>query len=229
MIAASRQRMTPIKTILAIASLALLGVVMGLGINAFRGGQAMPGAVERMPVTINNLRLNVPRDFFRGGTPPRTGTSERIDLLALFPEMSSAGVPPATTMALTAQDPRRLVFIAVLRGDGVLDPSERPQELYGRFLEPDTWQNPGGLLLRRFEAGSPYEDEELFIAPPDGRVFAARCRKPGKGTESIGEACLWRFRQAGADVQIRFSVDLLPQWEPMAMGVGRLLETWTAK
>jgi hypothetical protein len=168
-------------------------------------------------------------DFFRGGAPPRTGTSERIDLLALFPEMSAAGIPPATTTALTAQDPRRLVFIAVLRGDGVLDPSERPQELYGRFLEPDTWQNPGGLLLRRFEAGSPYEDEELFIAPPDGRVFAARCRKPGKGTENIGEACLWRFRQAGADVQVRFSVDLLPQWEPMATGVGRLLGAWAAK
>ncbi len=210
-------------------TLALVGVVMGLGINAFRGVRTVPSAVEKVPVTINNLRLAVPMDFFRGGAPSRTGTSERIDLLAVFPEMSAAGIPPATTTALTAQDPRRLVFIAILRGDGVLDPSERPHELYGRFLEPDTWQNPGGLLLRRFEAGSPYEDEELFIAPPDGRVFAARCRKPGKSTESIGESCLWRFRQAGADVQVRFSVDLLPQWELMAMGVGRLLQAWAAK
>ncbi len=221
--------MTPIRTILAIVSLALLGVVMGLAINAFRGGRTVAGTAEKVPVTINNLRLNVPMDFFRGGAPPRPGTSERIDLLTLFPDMRPAGVPPATTTALTALDPRRLVFIAILRGDGVLDPSERPQELYGRFLEPDTWQNPGGLLLRRFEAGSPYEDEELFIAPPDGRVFAARCRKPGKGAEGIGEACLWRFRQAGADIQVRFSVDLLPQWEAMAMGVGRLVETWAAK
>jgi hypothetical protein len=221
--------MTPIRTILAIVALALVGVVMGLGINAFRSRKTVPEAAEIVPVTINNLRLNVPMVFFRGGAPPRTGTSERVDIVALFPEMSPAGVPPATTTALTAQDPRRLIFVAVLRGDGVLDPSERPQELYGRFLEPDTWQNPGGLLLRRFEAGSPYEDEELFIAPPDGRVFAARCRKPGKGTESIGEACLWRFRQAGADVQVRFSVDLLPQWEAMAMGVGRLLEGWASK
>jgi hypothetical protein len=221
--------MTPIKTIIAIATLALLGVVLGLGINAHRAGQAITGATELVPVTINSLRLNVPIAFFRGGSTLRAGISERIDLVVLFPEMAPAGVPPATTTALTAQDPRRLVFIAVLRGDGVLDPSERPQELYGRFLEPDTWQNPGGLLLRRFEAGSPYEDEELFIAPPDGRVFAARCRKPGKATEGIGEACLWRFRQTGADVQVRFSVDLLPQWEAMAMGVGRLLETWAAK
>jgi hypothetical protein len=111
----------------------------------------------------------------------------------------------------------------------VLDPSERPQELYGRFLEPDTWESPGGLLLRRFEAGSPYEDEELFIAPPDGRAFSARCRKPGKATEAIGDACLWRFRQSGADVQVRFTVDLLPQWETMATGVGKLLERWTAR
>jgi hypothetical protein len=182
-----------------------------------------------VPVTINNLRLTIPMDFLRGGAPSRIGTSERVDVITQFPEMSPAGIPPATTTGLKAQDSRQLVFIAILRGDGVLDPSERPQELYGRFLEPDTWQNPGGLLLRRFEAGSPYEDEELFIAPPDGRVFAARCRKPGKGAESIGEACLWRFRQAGADVQVRFSVDILPQWEVMAMDVRRLLETWAVK
>jgi hypothetical protein len=221
--------MPPLKTILMIAGLALAGVGVGLGINAFRGGHVLPGTAENIPVTINSLRLTVPQDFFRGGTLPRGGTGERIDLVARFPDMIAAGIPPSTTTVLAAQDPRMLVFIAVLRGDGVLDPSERPQELYGRFLEPDTWENPGGLLLRRFEAGSPYEDEELFIAPPDGRAFSARCRKPGKATESIGDACLWRFRQSGADIQVRFSVELLPQWEAMAFGVAKLLERWTAR
>ncbi len=221
--------MPPLKTALIIVGLAVAGVGMGLVVNALRSGAVAPGATEIVPVTINNLRLAIPQDYLRGGTLPRGGTSERIDLVTRFPSMMAAGIPPATTTEMAAHDPRTLVFVAVLRGDGVLDPSERPQELYGRFLEPDTWENPGGLLLRRFEAGSPYEDEELFIAPPDGRAFSARCRKPGKATEAIGEACLWRFRQAGADVQVRFSVDLLPQWEAMAMGVGRLLERWTAQ
>jgi hypothetical protein len=221
--------MPPFKKLLVVVILALAGVGIGLGVNGWRDGGLTGDATTPVPVTINALRLTVPAGFFRGGAPARSGTSERIDLVVQFPEMTAAGIPPATTTALAAQDPRRLVFVAILRGDGVLDPSERPQELYGRFLEPDTWQNPGGLLLRRFEAGSPYEDEELFMAPPDGRVFAARCRKPGKGTEGIGEACLWRFRQAGADVQVRFAVELLPQWEAMAMGLGRLLQTWAAR
>jgi hypothetical protein len=221
--------MTAIRTLTAITALALCGVAAGLGINALLGKASRSAAGELTPVTINNLRLNVPSGFFRGGAAPRTGTSERIDLVLRHPEMQPAGAPPSTTRALAASDPRQLVFLSIVRGDGALDPADRPQELYGRFLEPDTWQNPGGLLLRRFEAGSPYEDEELFIAPPDGRVFAARCRKSGKGGEPIGEACVWRFRQQGADLVVRFSPDLLPQWEAMALGLGRTLEEWKAR
>ncbi|MFM9974721.1 MAG: hypothetical protein ACKVON_09145, partial [Beijerinckiaceae bacterium] len=94
------------------------------------------------------------------------------------------------------------------------------------FLDPFTFENPGGLLMKRFVADSPYADEDLFIAPPDGRVFAARCRKPGKGANEDGEACIWRFRQSGADVQLRFSTALLPQWEDMALGIATLLKKW---
>jgi hypothetical protein len=112
------------------------------------------------------------------------------------------------------------VFIALLREDGAMDPSQRVTEIYGRFLEPDIWNNPGGLLLRRFTPESPYHDEELFISPPEGREFSARCRKPG-ASQLIGEMCVWRYRDAGVDVQVRFAPDLLPQWEALMSGVRR--------
>ena len=46
-----------------------------------------------------------------------------------------------------------------------------------RFLEPDGWSHPGGLIARAFQAGSPFEGQELYFVAPEGRVFAARCAK----------------------------------------------------
>jgi hypothetical protein len=221
--------MSAAKTLCVIILLALLGAGTGFAIYSLTSSHQGSRSLEVVPVTIDQLRLNIPQNFLRGGSVSSTDTSERVDIIIRFPEMVAAGIPPTTTTDMVALNPRHLLFLAILRGDGILDPAERPNELYGRFLEPDTWQNPGGLLLRRFESSSPYGDEELFLAPPDGRVFAARCRKPGKSTESIGEACVWRFRQNGADIQLRFSPDLLPQWETMAMGIGTLLKQWSGK
>ena len=220
-------------TMIAIAlAIAVTGVGTGMGINRMLR-QAPPAGDESIagsppvPIAVAQLKLNVPTAYFRGGQPPGAGLGERFDLVMRYPTMAPAGVPPKTAKALASQNPRDLVFLAILRGDGILDPADRPQDLYGRFLERDTWQNPGGLLLRRFAPDSPYADEELFIAPPDGRVFSARCPKPVAPTES--GACIWRFRQSGADIQVRFSADLLPQWESMAFGIGRILEEWNAR
>jgi hypothetical protein len=222
---------------LAVIGTALLIVIAGIGIGAGinRLLRPPPQMVEGItvvgppaPVTIAQLKLNIPMAYFRGGQPPAMGMGERADLVIQYPTMAAAGMPAKTTASLASQNPRDLIFIAILRGDGILDPADRPQDLYGRFLERDTWQNPGGLLLRRFAADSPYADEELFIAPPDGRVFSARCPKPLARTELSLEGCIWRFRQSGADIQVRFSADLLPQWETMAFGIARLLEAWKA-
>ncbi len=213
--------------------IALTGVGIGFGINwmlqpAMQTREESIGNGPLVPITVAQLKLNIPAAYFRGGHPPATGLAERVDLVIRQPTMAAAGAPAMTTAALANQSPRDLIFLAILRGDGILDPADRPQDLYGRFLERDTWQNPGGLLLRRFAPDSPYADEELFIAPPDGRVFAARCLKPGARADSGFESCIWRFRQSGADIQVRFSADLLPQWESMAFGIRRLLEGWKA-
>jgi hypothetical protein len=223
--------MTPFKTLVLVSLLALLGIGAGIAVLSLSLSGPESRKLDIVPISIEGLRLNVPQGFLRGGTVPSSGMSERADLVIRFPEMTAAGIPPAKPA--DAADPRLLLFLAILRNDGILDPADRIQDLYGRFLDPFTFENPGGLLMRRFVADSPYADEDLFIAPPDGRVFAARCRKPGKGadksSEAQSEACIWRFRQSGADVQLRFSPTLLPQWEDMAMGVATLLKDWEAK
>jgi hypothetical protein len=229
--------MSPFKTLLLVITLILLALGSAIGLYSLLGSDRGSGKLDIIPVTIEHLRLSIPRQFFRSGYSAPGSASERADLILLFPEMIAAGQPP--DKAADAPDPRLLVFASIQRNDGVIDPAERVQDLYGRFLESTTFDNPGGLLMKRFIADSPYADEELFIAPPDGRIFSARCRKPEKpasaqapkseGTSQIGEACLWRFRQSGADIHIRFSPELLPHWEEMATGIGTRLKEWETR
>jgi hypothetical protein len=224
-----RIAMTPVRILMAVLLLAMAGAGAGVVIFTLtRPADDAAGAVRIVPVTIEGLRLSVPAGYFRSGVVPRGAMAERIDLVFEFPDMK----PVASRSPVSGHQEQlhqRQVFMAIMRSDGVIDPAERPQELYGRFLEPDVWDNPGGLMMRRFAPDSPYSDEELFLAPPDGRRFSARCRKPVKAAEDIGEACLWRFRQAGADVQVRFTPDLLTQWEVLEGGVKRLLVAWAGR
>jgi hypothetical protein len=212
-----------------IATIALLLVCGGAGISLFwllRDPAAR--SLDVIPYSIDNLRLAVPQAYLRPGQPTRAGSVDRLDAVAAFPDMRAAGTAATPEAAYEKRGNNRMVFVSVQKNDGAPDPADRPQQIYGRFLEPDTWDSPGGLVMRRFTANSPYADEELFIAP-DSRQFSARCRKKAQGAEAIGETCIWRFRRSGADVQIRFSPDLLAEWEALAYGVGALLESWTPR
>jgi hypothetical protein len=102
-----------------------------------------------------------------------------------------------------------------------LDPQERPSKLYARFLTPEALEGPGGLVLRQFEAESPYESEELLLSPPDGRAFFARCPKAQIGAP--GEECLSLFRDGVIDVELRYPRELLEHWETLFDGARDLL------
>jgi hypothetical protein len=209
--------MAVFRLVLMVLALALVGACMGVVMFWWTQRPAAT-AVEPIAVSVGRLRFAIPPAYVRDGALPRPGDQERVDLALRFPEM--------TPVERSGTGP--VLYVALLREDGVVDPSARVTEIYGRFLEPDIWQNPGGLLLRRFAATSPYGDEELFISPPDGGAFSARCRKPQAGgrTGDIGEGCIWRFRIGGADVQVRFAPDLLPQWEAIVSGTRGKVTEW---
>jgi hypothetical protein len=76
--------------------------------------------------------------------------------------------------------------------------------------------------MRRFEPGSPYELELLYLAPPEGRDFFARC--PRRDAGFLGSApCLWALRWKNLDVEARFSAALLRDWEELARGLRAFL------
>jgi hypothetical protein len=163
------------------------------------------------------------RAYARDEATAAGGYADRLAFVALFPNFApvNRAAQPAGPRAA-----RELVFVTIAPQDESGDPAERPTRLYSRFFEPDASSGPGGLILRRFEAGSPYDLEEIFLAPPAGRAFFARCPKAAAAGATPAEPCLSVFRVGALDVELRFQPALLAYWETLIDGargfVGRL-------
>ena len=181
-------------------AVATLYVALQLGMDK---PASLTGPLEAV---VGTMRLRVDPAYL-----PATGrSSAELELLTAFPDLRPAGasVKAAVPMAAETQ-----VVFRISPQDATVDPAERPTKLYARFLSQQSWSHPGGLLMRRFEAGSPYEKEDLYLAPPEGRLFSARCMAPPQTPDGLPNTCVSDFRVAGLDVQMRFSPELLSSWE----------------
>jgi hypothetical protein len=145
------------------------------------------------------------------------GRTERLAFAASFPDFAAPfrTTKPGAARPAAARD---TVFVTLTPKDEGPDPAERPEKLYARFLEGDAWTGPGGLILRRFEANSPYDLEQLYVAPPGGAMFFARCPKPQPASAAPAEQCLSLFRLGEIDVELRYSAALLDRWETLGDG-----------
>ncbi len=173
---------------------------------------------------LGPTRLTLPSGYFR----PQSRGGGPVDQLALatfFPDFTPAGEVSDVTRD-TSLDERfeKLVFITIRPSDSSLDPADRPARLYARFLEPDGWSHPGGLVARAFQAGSPFEGQELYFVAPEGRDFAARGRLPGQA-QKTPNSCIYDFRLDKLDVEMRFSAALLSEWQNLNAGARGLIET----
>lgn len=203
-------------TIIAVAVLvALLVAAFFLQSAATRDEREGPYAFS-----VGKQQLSLPISYLR---PPADDGA--IELAAFFPDFSPAGrfddVDAHTDLEERFQ---RLVFLELRPADRSVDPTDRVTRLYLRFLNETSWSHPGGLVARAFEPGSPYEGDELFYTPPDGREFAARCRKadPDRKTPNT---CIAILRSGDIDAQLRFSSGLLSQWQDLVAGARGLIET----
>ncbi|MGA8173025.1 MAG: hypothetical protein WB816_19650 [Methylocystis sp.] len=202
---------------LFLASLALLAF-LGAGAYVLLRADADSSAA-RIEANIADARFVFDPALARDEATAAGGFVDRLAFVVAFPDFAS---PPRAEKAPSperlAERARGNVLITVsLKDDGV-DPADRPMRLYARFLEAETVAGPGGLVMRRFEQGSPYDLEQLYVAPPDGRDFFARCPKPASNGDGPGEMCLSLFRVDGLDVELRFAPELLENWEVLNEG-----------
>lgn len=209
-----------ILSLVAIAALAGLGAV-AYGVSVYLHPAASNGLRQvSVGATIFSLRGDYLRPSSRGGEH-----LDELDLAAFFPGFAPAGdagdVKVQTDLGERFQ---RIVFISIRPSDSSLDPAERLTRLYARFLEADEWTHPGGLAARAFQKGSPFENEELYFAAPEGRAFAARCQQPDQ-TRKTPNTCAYDFRLGALDVELRFSAALLSDWEALNAGARGLIES----
>jgi hypothetical protein len=186
----------------------------------FEGARNAPATRQAI---VGATRFTLPSGYFRPSSQGG-GRLDRLDLAAFFPDFAPAGdtgdIDSKTDIAERYQ---KLVFITIRAADTDLDPAERPSKLYARFLEPDQWSHPGGLVASAFQAGSPFEGQELYFAAPEGRAFAARCGRPHQ-TQKTPNSCTYDFRTNDLDVELRFSAALLSEWEKLNAGARGLIE-----
>jgi hypothetical protein len=200
-------------------ALALLLAGAGFLLHFARSGAAAP----TRQAFVGAARFTLPSGYFRPSSRGG-GRLDRLDLAAFFPDFTAAGgLSDIDGKTDLDERYRRLVFITVRPADASLDPAERPTKLYARFFEPDQWSHPGGLVANAFQAGSPFEGQELYFVAPDGRAFAARCRRPDQMKETPN-SCTYEFRSDELDIEMRFSAALLSEWDKLSAGARGLIE-----
>lgn len=112
--------------------------------------------------------------------------------------------------------------ITIGPADAAHDPEAQFAKL-ARFLGPGAWSNPGGLVVRSFKPGTPFEGDELYMSIPDGKAFFARCVgqvRPGQPDEG----CWTTLKHGAFDIHLRFPREALTEWRTLADGVRALVD-----
>lgn len=197
--------------LLKLAGAILVVAAAATAYAAFGNRLASPQATQVQPARVGSVSLLVPQDL--AGTEHED--SERlVGMTRLRLDWPSFGpVTPQT---------RRKLLVTLSPPDKVNEPATQ-LSVYARFLTPTVWSNPGGLVVRGFRKGSPFEGDEFYVSVPDGRGFAARCPLDS-GTVTLDELCRVTFRHRGLDVNIRFPRAIIADWELMLGGVRRTID-----
>lgn len=173
-----------------------------------------------LPVTIADAVFNIPPAAIRVPVQRRPGTQERVDLAFLWPSLRPPDQSVKSESVMSSNMTDRL-FVTLAISDGTLPPAERVKTIYPRYLDDRISSGPGGLALRPFRDGTPYQGEEILFDPRKTDGFFVRCTR--EGPAATPGTCLHDRRIGGADVTLRFPRVWLEDWPAVADGIERLL------
>lgn len=207
--------------------LILVVFCLALAANAallLRGAQAPSPVTGIVQTELGGTSLHIPRALLRDPSLPETALGKRIELAIGLADWQP--LPVATPQDISAEPPDRLSLILTPSGSGA-GPAEHFQQVAARFLTSETWSNPGGLILRRFRAGSAYEDREIYIGAGAGKLFIAFC--PREVVLPAIEPCAAQIRQDGVDLELRFDRKYLPEWRQLLSRTLEHFAQWQAE
>jgi hypothetical protein len=172
-----------------------------------------------LPITIGGETFNIEPAAIRQDIQRKPGTQTRVDLTYRWPSLT----PPDPTQKPSVQNPvnpNERVLLTIEVTDGALPPLERAKTIYPRYLAEAATAGPGGIAVRAFRDGTPYQGEDFVYDPDAPEHFAARCTRSGVGNSGM---CLYDRRIGEADVTVRFPRDWLADWQTVAHNIDRLL------
>jgi hypothetical protein len=172
----------------------------------------------RLPVSIGGTLFNVPTVAVRMKIQRHSGPQERVDLSFAFPSLEAPDAPKHVSVDTIeeAVQPIDRVFLSISAHHDALTPEERLRTIYPRYLEQTSTPGQDGLTVRAFRDGSPYSNEDLFLANTPG--LDARCTRDA----ATPGMCLSERRVGGADLTFRFPRSWLAQWRDVANAMDRL-------
>jgi hypothetical protein len=172
-----------------------------------------------LPIVVAGTAFNVQPAAMRRPVQRRPGVHERVDLSYLWPSLN----PPDPALKATPDnpiDPNERLFATIANGEETLPPLERLKTIYPRYLVPNATPGPGGLALRAFRDGTPYQGEDLIFDANAPEHFIARCSRAGIGNSGM---CLYEVRIGKADVTMRFPRDWMSDVPMLIKNLDRLI------
>ena len=172
----------------------------------------------RLPVSIGGTLFNVPTMAVRMKIQRHSGPQERVDLNFAFPSLQAPDAPKHVSVDTIedAVQPIDRIFLSISAHHDALAPETRLRTIYPRYLEQTARPGQDGLTMRAFRDGSPYSNEDLFLANTPG--LDARCTRDA----TTPGMCLSERRVEGADLTFRFPRSWLAQWRDVASAMDRL-------
>jgi hypothetical protein len=172
----------------------------------------------RLPVSIGGTLFNVPTMAVRMKIQRHSGPQERVDLSFAFPSLEAPDAPKHVSVDTIeeAVQPIDRIFLSISAHHDALAPEERLRTIYPRYLDQTSTPEQEGLTVRAFRDGTPYSNEDLFLANTPG--LDARCTRDA----ATPGMCLSERRVEGADMTFRFPRNWLAQWRDVANAMDRL-------
>lgn len=172
----------------------------------------------RLPVSVGATLFNVPTQAVRMKVQRHSGPQERVDLSFAYPSLDAAGAPKhaGSETAEGAIQPIDRIFLSISAHHDALAPDIRVRTIYPRYLDKVLAPEQDGLTARAFRDGTPYSNEDLFVALTPAMV--ARCTRDA----ATPGMCLSERRVDGADLTFRFPRSWLAQWRDVAGAMDRL-------
>jgi hypothetical protein len=175
-------------------------------------------APDRTPVSVGGTLFNVPAAAFRLKLQKHSGVQERVDLNFNYPSLQAPEKPKHVTIDTVEEigQPIDRIFLSIAAHHDALSPELRLRTIYPRYLDSRVIPAADGLTQRGFRDGTPYGNEDLFMA--SGPDLAARCTRDA----ATPGMCLSERRIDGADLTFRFPRQWLTQWRDVAVAMDRL-------